>query len=300
MAINFIDFVPLEVTNIIANNIDAKSFPSFLATCKFARDNTTSILKDKVIGKTEEIIQGIIKSIKMYDTLLFKPEVKYETCKIICHEFFRELLNCANRGERDFLNELLTEITIQIAEEVDGTATDVQLVLEKIISNELIEDEFEIQIVEAVQDYLFKREYDVIFDLIGENAKYRFVMKVNLVEEQPQLQIICEDEKNEVFSHDNPFSEEISTHIPDVEMTPDGEMQFSATPENIKGLALYFQKVFGNGLFFRELTEDGVIIELCNILNQPWRCCEFYHKTIQGLHITQVVSQNIAKMLLNI
>jgi hypothetical protein len=298
---NFMNIVPSEITRLIANELDLKSFPSFLATCKYAYDNTNCIFDNKVFDKTETVITEIIKSIEDYDATLQKPLEGYKALQSISKAIFNELLNCDDENDRFYLSELLEQATYIITQKMDCTEYDVHNVFEKIINNIIIEDDFEKAVSKSIHDCLFNdRKYNVIFELLGNNQETHYWLSLNLTVKEDlsvYLKVKIEDDDNEVSTCDNMYIDEVNMYIPDAEINCDGELEFTGTSENIHGLTRYICKVFGKGLFTETLSKEGIYIEICNIFNQPFASCEFYKKAVKDLSYTKDASQRILETI---
>lgn len=293
---NFLNVVPSDITIHIANHLDIESFSKFLATCKYANENTKLAFDNKVCDKTENIFKNIIKAIVDYNTLLLETDNKYQATQDICKSVFKNILDAKNTTDMDFLLTLLDNPVEKIMELIDGTQQDVHHVLNQIVSEDTLEEEFQQQVLRAVQEYLFTGVYIVVFALLDNKAqdvKYRFIVNVDLSGDIPKLRVMMIDENNDTDLCDNEFSDSMNDYIKDAEFTADGEVAFIATDESIKGLSKYICKVFGNGVFTHNLTNDGVQIQICNFLNQPFECCEFYRKVVSAFPITRKASSRI-------
>lgn len=298
---DFINIVPIDVAIHIANQLDVKSFPNLLATCRYFNTNTKVSFHNKVCDNIEMLITHIIDIIIEYDQFIFDTENKYQVTKDICKAIFKNILDAKTAQDMDFLLTLLEHPITKIVELVDGNEQDVHLVLNQVSSEETLEEEFQKQVLNAIQDCLFTKEYNVEFELLDNNkdVKYTCGVNVNLQKEIPELKVKMIDEDSNIDLCVNPFSENIDDYIKNAEITCDGEVAFTATKESIKGLTRYICKVFGNGVFTHQLTDDGVQIQICNFLNQPFDCCEFYRVIVSSMTKTQQASAKIADLIMS-
>lgn len=293
---SLMDIVPSDITIHIANHLDIKSFSKFLATCKYANENTKQVFNNKVCDNIENMFKEIIKTVANYNKLLLITNNKYLATQEICKSVFKNILDAQNATDMDYLLTLLDSPVNKIMELIDVTQQDVHLVLNQIVSEETLEEEFQQVVLKAIQDCLFTKEYNVVFKLFdnkNQDVKYRFLVNVSLSGNIPKLRLMMIDEDNNIDLCDNEFSDSMNDYIRDAEFTADGEVAFTATDESIKGLSKYICKVFGNGVFTHNLTDDGVQIQVCNFLNQPLKCCEFYRDVVSAFPITQRASSKI-------
>ena len=296
---SFMNVVPIDITIHIANQLDIKSFSKFLATCKYANENTKLIFDSKVSDNIENMFKHIITTVIDYHTLLLETDNKYQATQTICKAVFKNII-CASGTDMDYLLTLLSVPVKKIAELIDGTEQDVHIVLNQLISEETLEEEFQKQLLKAVQDCLFTKEYNVVIELLdnkNQDVKYRILIKINLSGSTPMLKVSVVDEENDIDLCDNEFTGNINNYIENAEITCDGEVAFTATDESVKGLRRYICDVFGNGVFTHNLTDDGVEIQICNFLNQPYECCAFYRDAVNGMSITQQASSNITNQM---
>jgi hypothetical protein len=292
---NFMSVVPIDVTRVIAQQLDIKSFSKFLTTCKFANENTTDIFGTKVFNNTEKILKGIISSIKDYDTFVNDKTNKYNFTQIICKTYLHHLVNGDNNEDREYLSLLSEELMYNINEEIDATLQDVHIVCNQIINNSDFEEQLSQEIIGCIQKQLFTKEYNVIFELVNDDNEvtYKFIFNITLNNEIPLLKVMIIDEEKEIDLCDNEHTETINEYIKDVEITCDGEVQFEATEENVNGFVKYICTVFGNGVFSNKLANDNVDIHICNFINQPFKCCEFYRELVNDMQITKDISKKI-------
>lgn len=293
---SFLNVVPRDITIDIANHLDIKSFSKFLTTCKYANENTKQAFNNKVCDNIENMLKEIIKTVANYNKLLLITNNKYLATQEICKSVFKNILDAQNATDMDYLLTLLDGPVKNIMELIDGTQQDVHHVLNQIVSEDTLEEEFQQQVLRAVQEYLFTGVYNVVFALLDNkntDVRYRFLMNINLSGDIPEVRIMMIDEANDIDLCDNEFSDSMNDYIKDAGFTADGEVAFIATDESIKGLSKYICKVFGNGVFTHNLTNDGVQIQICNFLNQPFECCAFYRKVVSAFPITRKASSRI-------
>lgn len=299
---SLMDIVPSDITVHIASYLDIKSFSKFLATCKYAKDNTKLAFENKVCNNIENMFKEMIETIVNYNKLLLITNNKYLATQEICKSVFKNILDAQSATDMDYLLTLLDSPVNKIMELIDGTQQDVHLVLNQIVSEETHEEEFQQVVLNAVQDCLFTKEYNVVLKLLdnkNQDIKYRFLVNINLSRNIPELRLMMIDEDNNIDLCDNDFSDSMNDYIRDAEFTEDGEVAFTATDESIKGLSKYICKVFGNGVFTHNLTDDGVQIQVCNVLNQPFECCEFYRDVVSAFPITQQASLKITNHIIS-
>jgi hypothetical protein len=296
---NFMSIVPIDVTRVIAQQLDIKSFSKFLTTCKFANENTTDIFDAKVFESTERILKEIIASIKDYDTFINDKTNKYNCTQIICRTYFNHLINCDNSEDRDYLLTLSEEPMYNIINEIDATLQDVHIVWCQVVNNENIEEQLSNEIIECIQQHIFTKQYNVIFELVNDKneVSYKFIFNITLNNEIPLLKVMIIDEEKEIDLCDNKYTKTINEYIKDAEITCDGEVQFEGTEENLQGLVQYICTVFGNGVFSHKLRNKNVDIHICNFINQPFKCCDFYRETVNDMHITDKISNRIVEVI---
>lgn len=298
---NFMSIVPIDLTRVIAQQLDITSFSKFLTTCKFANENTKNIFDTKVFENTERILKEIITSIKDYDTFINKNFNKYDCTKVICKSYFHHLINSDVADDRDYLSTLIEEPMLSIVEEIDATLQDVHIVWNQVVNNENIEEQLSNEIIECIQEHIFTKQYNVIFELLNDKneVSYKFIFNITLNNEIPLLKVMIIDEEQEIDLCDNKHTKTINEYIKDAEITCDGEVQFEETEENLQGLVQYICIVFGNGVFSHKLRNENVDIHICNFINQPFRCCDFYRKTVNDMQITKDISKRIVEVIDN-
>ena len=297
---NFMDVVPCDVTMHIANQLDIKSFSKFMATCKYANENTKISFDNKVSDKIENIFKTIIQILIEYNAQLLDTNI-YQATHDICKSVFQSILD-ANSTDRDYLLTLLEHPVKKIVELADVSEQEVHIALNQFVIEEDNNQEAELQkqLLKAVQDCLFTKEYNVVFELLdnkNQDVKYRFILNINLSNNIPILKVMIIDEENGTDLCDNSFSDNVNDYIENAEITCDGEVVFNTTEYNIKGFTKYICKVFGNGVFTHDLTNSGVQIQICNFMNQPFKCCEFYREVVNKMTITQQASMKINLIL---
>lgn len=295
------DIVPCDLTKEIVRKLDSRTFIQFLSTCKYAHENTKSIFDDKVFENMDDIFQGIIKSIKDFDTFIFQKDNKYHITQLICKAYFQNMINGESVDDRDYLLTLTEEPIMKILEQIDGTLQDIHIVWHQLANEEDIDEQYGKEVIRCIQEHLFTKEYNVVFELVNykiNEIKYKFIVNIILSPtEEPMMKIIIIDEENEIDLCDNQFAELIHEYIKDAETTVDGELMFKGTKENLRGFIEYTLIVFGNGIFTNKLSNDEVQIHLCNFVNQPYSCCEFYRKTIYEMQITKDISKRIMEKI---
>lgn len=297
---SFMNIVPSDVTIHIANHLDITSFSKFLATCKYAHQNTKLSFRNKVSNNIENLLKDILSTVVDYNMSLLNADNKYKATKDICKSLFKNILNAKNGTDMQYLVTLLDQPVRKIVNMLDVVEQDVHIVLNQVIDGETLEREHQQQMLKIIQDYLFTQDYNVVFELFDNkkhDVKYRFLLNINLSKSIPKLKVMIIDEANEIDLCDNAFSDNIDDYIKGVEFTADGEVAFTATDEGIEGLTSYICKVFGNGVFTHKLTDEGVQLQICNFLNQPFECCEFYREVVSGLSITQQASSKITNYI---
>lgn len=296
---NFMSFVPTDITGVIAKQLDLRSFSCFLTTCKFANENTKKIFDSKVFQASENILKEIINSVKAYDTYINDERNKYNCTQVICRTYFHHLINGENADDRDYLLTLSEEPMYNIVNEIGATLQDVHTVWNQVVNSEDIEEQFSKEIIECIQKQFFTKEYNVIFELVNDKneLKYKLIFNITLTNEIPLLKVLIIDEENEIDLCDNKFVDTINKYIKDVEITCDGEVQFEGTDKNLQGLVHYICNVFGNGVFCHQLANDNVDIHICNFINQPFKCCDFYRQVVSDMQITKDVSKRIVEMI---
>ncbi len=291
------DIVPCDLTKEIARKLDSRTFSKFLSTCKYAHENTKSIFDDKVFKNIDDILEKIIKSIKDFDKFIFQEDNKYHITQLICKAYFQNMINAENADDRDYLLTLTEEPIMKILKQIDGTLQDIHIVWHQLANEEDIDEQYGKEVIKCIQEHLFTKEYNVVFELVNNKSneiKYKFIVNISLSQiEEPMMKIIIIDEENEIDLCDNHFAELINEYIKDAEITVDGELEFKGTKENLRGFIEYILLVFGNGLFSHQLSNDEVQIHVCNFVNQPYSCCEFYRKTVYEMQITKDVSKRI-------
>jgi hypothetical protein len=296
---NFMSIVPIDVTKVISNNLDIKSFSSFLTTCKFAKEHTKQVFDAKVFQTSKNIIKDIINAIKDYDSYIDDNNNKYDCTQVICKSYFHHLINGDNADDRDYLSTLSEEPMYSIIHELNATLEDVHTAWNQVINNENIEDQLSKEIIKCIQKQFFTKEYNVIFELVNNinEVKYRFIINITLSNEIPILKVMIIDEEKEIDLCDDEIVKTINNYMKDVETTCDGELQFEATEENLQGLVHYICSVFGNGMFSHKLANDDVDIHICNFINQPFKCCNFYRQVVSNMQITKDASKKIVEMI---
>ena len=297
---SFMSIVPTDIAILIANQLDIKSFSQFLATCTYVNNNTKSTFNNKVNDNIENLFKHILITISDFNTSLLETDNKHQATQDICKSVFKNILEAKSATDMDYLFTLLENPVSIIAELIDGTEQDVHIVLDQFISEETLEQEFQKQVLKAIQDCLFTKEYNVVFELFdnkNQDIKYRFRININVSGSIPELKVVMVDEELDIDLCDNAFSDNINDYIENAEITCDGEIVLTATEEGIKGLTKYICKVFGNGVFTHKLTDAGVKIEICNFLNQPFECCEVFREVVNDMSITQQASSNITKLI---
>lgn len=292
--------IPSDVAIHIANQLDIKSFSQFLTTCTYVNKNTKTAFDNKVFDITENVFLEIIQNLVEYNESLLSV-YKYQATYDICKSVFTNILN-ARSSDMDYLLTLLEQPVSKIVELIDVTEQDVHITLNQFVSEEdnNQEEEFQKQVVEALQECLFTKEYNVIFALLNnknQEVKYRFILNINLSGSVPILKVIITDEENDTDLCDDAFVDNVNDFIDNAEITSDGEIVFATTEQNIKGLIRYICKVFGNGVFTHQLTNDGVQIQICNFMNQPFKVCEFYRNVVNQMTITQEASMKTKNYL---
>lgn len=298
------DIVPSDVTTYIASQLDIKSFSIFMATCKYANENTKHTFDTKVFNNIENLFKNIISTITGYDALLSNVQNKYKATQNIYKSLFMTIRDSDNPTDMDYLLTLLDNPVEKIVELIETTEPDVYIAINNFAFLNVIDDlhleEFEKQVLKVAQDCLFTKEYIVEFDLFEktyQSVKYRLSIKINLSDNIPVLSVMMFDVEDEIDLSDNEFSDDITDYIDDAEITCDGEVAFTVTDTSIKGLSRYISKVFGNGIFTHKLKDDKVRIMICNFLNQPFECCEFYRNVVYDMPLTQQASSKIMKHL---
>lgn len=295
---SFINDVPSDITIYIANQLDIRSFSKFLATCKYANENTRLTFCNKVNDNLDSTLKHIISTVIDYNNLLSLSDNKYQATQNICKSIFKNILDASSATDMDHLLTLLENPIRKIMDLIDGTQQDVHLALNDFISEERVEEELQHVVVEAIQECLFTNEYNVVFELLdssNKDVKYRFLININLSGDIPELKVSIIDIENDVelCNDDN----NVNDYIENAEITCDGELAFTATDESIKNFIKYMCKVFGNGVFTHQLKDEGVQIQICNFLNQPLKCCDFYRKVVDDMLITQQASFKITNYI---
>lgn len=295
--ISFTDIVPVDVTEQIVKQLDMSSFSKFLTTCRFVHENVKAVFDNKVFNNTETLLKDIIDAIIDYDRYIFDDNNKYHITQSICKSYLQNMINGKNSEDRDYLMRLTEEPIMNIIEKIDGTLQDIHIVWNQIASNEEIDEMYGKEVIKCIQEHLFTKEYNVIFNLVDKRDQIRYKSIFNITlsqkEQQPLLKIIIIDGKNEIDLCDNEFADKMNQYIKDAEFTSDGELQFTGTDENLAGFVRYMLIVFGNGMFSNKPDTDSFEIHICNFINQPFGCCDFYRQTVSDLQITKDVSKQI-------
>lgn len=297
---NFLDIVSCDLTKEIVQNLDVKSFSKFLSTCKYAHENTKTLFTKIVVENIKNVLEEIINSIKTMDTLISEEDTKYHITQMICKAYFQNMINGENTDDRDYLLTLTEEPIMKILEQIDGTLQDIHIVWNQIANEKDVDEQYGKQVVKCIQEHLFKKEYNVVFELVNNKdnqIKYKFIFNITLSQTEPLMKVIIVDEENEIDLCDNQFVGMMNNYITDVDITIDGELEFKGTENNLRGFVEYLMIVFGNGIFTNTLSNNIVQIHLCNFVNQPYTCCDFYRKTVYDLQITKDISKRIMEKI---
>ena len=296
---NFMSIVPSDVTKEISKQLDIRTFSRFLTTCKFANSNTKKVFDNKVFVNTDNIIKEIINSIKSYDIHINEEANKYYLTQVICRTYFQNLINGETSEDRDFLLTLTEEPILKIINEIDATLQDVHTVWNQVVNDDNIEDPFEKKVVECIQKCFFVGEYNVVFELVNSSSEvnYKFIFNITLSDERVLLKVMIIDEEEENDLCDERFSVKLHEYMDNVDITVDGELEFEGTAKNLEGFIQYIRLVFGTGVFSHKLPNDSVDIHICNFINQPFKCCDFYRKAIAEIPITKQASSRIVEVI---
>jgi len=303
---SMMDIVPLEITETIAKNLDIKTFPAFLASCKYASQHTKNIFENMVQTQLQNVLTGICDAVKeLHNRVSDQHERNMLTSKIL-KGFMNKTMDVADmtmfNGEHangdfggiQFLFDFREIMLEQICQKTDSTPYDVETVVWKIIGMEPLEEDWEGEVLLAFQEYFFgEKSYNVCgFCKSPDVYLYGFSFNFAFTEEgdiTAKVSIAGLDDEDERADSDDT----INDNFPDAEMTCDGEIMFTVTEENIKCFAAYVSKTFGNAIFTCLHT---VQIEICNPMNNPYTPCKFYKDIIMEQEYTKIAVTKIKSL----